>query len=42
MLCHDQSIKVSKKARQREQKQLHKDHQAEANVYDPRQPPTDY
>ncbi|KAK1611400.1 hypothetical protein QYE76_035073 [Lolium multiflorum] len=36
------SHKVSKKARQREQKQLQKDHQAEANVYDPRQPPTDY
>ncbi|KAM0915003.1 hypothetical protein ACQ4PT_011152 [Festuca glaucescens] len=36
------SHKVSKKARQREEKQLRKDHQAEANVYDPRQPPTDY
>ncbi|KAF7103161.1 hypothetical protein CFC21_104187 [Triticum aestivum] len=36
------SHKVSKKARQREEKQLQKDHQAEAEAYDPRQPPTDY
>lgn len=39
------SHKVSKKARQREEKQqLQKDHQVEpeAEAYDPRQPPTDY
>ncbi|KAF7097299.1 hypothetical protein CFC21_099133 [Triticum aestivum] len=38
------SHKVSKKARQREEKQLQKDHQVETEcvAYDPRQPPTDY
>jgi hypothetical protein len=35
---------VSKKARQKEEKQLQKEHQAKADAeaYDPRQPPTDY
>ncbi|CAM0910031.1 unnamed protein product [Alopecurus aequalis] len=39
------SHKVSKKARQRDEKQLQKDRQqaeADADAYDPRQPPTDY